>query len=117
MLPVFAGSSWKAPSWWIFLQIRKKTYEAVASSGNRHGYPGYVWNSSGREAGECDRGGSAKGTEKLCRGAAQVPPMYSALKVNGKKLYELAREGKTVERKSPAGVLYEIEPLNFIFHW
>ena len=31
---------------------------------------------------------------------AQVPPMYSALKVNGKKLYELAREGKTVERKA-----------------
>lgn len=29
----------------------------------------------------------------------QIPPMYSALKVNGKKLYELAREGKTVERK------------------
>lgn len=28
----------------------------------------------------------------------QVPPMYSALKVNGKKLYELAREGKTIER-------------------
>ena len=27
----------------------------------------------------------------------QVPPMYSALKVNGKKLYELAREGKTVD--------------------
>ena len=30
----------------------------------------------------------------------QIPPMYSAIKVNGKKLYELAREGKTVERKS-----------------
>lgn len=29
----------------------------------------------------------------------QIPPMYSALKVNGKKLYELAREGKTIERK------------------
>jgi len=29
----------------------------------------------------------------------QVPPMYSALKVQGKKLYELARAGKTVERK------------------
>lgn len=28
----------------------------------------------------------------------QIPPMYSALKVNGKKLYELAREGKEVER-------------------
>ena len=30
----------------------------------------------------------------------QVPPMYSALKVNGKKLYELAREGKEVERQA-----------------
>ena len=30
----------------------------------------------------------------------QIPPMYSALKLNGKKLYELAREGKTVERKA-----------------
>lgn len=29
----------------------------------------------------------------------QIPPMYSALKVDGKKLYELAREGKTVERQ------------------
>ena len=28
----------------------------------------------------------------------QIPPMYSAIKINGKKLYELAREGKTVER-------------------
>lgn len=31
---------------------------------------------------------------------AQVPPMYSALKVNGKKLYELARDGKEVERQA-----------------
>lgn len=30
---------------------------------------------------------------------SQIPPMYSALKVNGKKLYELAREGKVIERK------------------
>ena len=30
--------------------------------------------------------------------STQLPPMYSAIKVNGKKLYELAREGKTVER-------------------
>ena len=29
----------------------------------------------------------------------QIPPMYSALKVNGKKLYELAREGIEIERK------------------
>lgn len=41
----------------------------------------------------------------------QVPPMYSALKVNGKKLYELAREGKTVERKPRPVHFYEIEIL------
>jgi len=29
----------------------------------------------------------------------QIPPMYSAIKINGKKLYELARAGQTVERK------------------
>ena len=39
----------------------------------------------------------------------QVPPMYSALKVDGKKLYELAREGKIVERKPRAVQFYEIE--------
>ena len=38
----------------------------------------------------------------------QVPPMYSAVKVNGKKLYELAREGKTVERKSRKVTIYQI---------
>ncbi len=42
---------------------------------------------------------------------AQVPPMYSALKVNGKKLYELAREGKTVERKARTVQIFSIEIL------
>ena len=41
----------------------------------------------------------------------QVPPMYSALKVNGKKLYELAREGKTVERKARRVNIFSIEIL------
>ena len=38
----------------------------------------------------------------------QVPPMYSALKVNGKKLYELAREGETIERKARKVSIYDI---------
>lgn len=41
----------------------------------------------------------------------QIPPMYSALKVNGKKLYELAREGKEIERKSRPVRILEIEIL------
>ncbi len=41
----------------------------------------------------------------------QIPPMYSALKVNGKKLYELAREGREVERQARKVVIHEIEIL------
>lgn len=40
---------------------------------------------------------------------AQIPPMYSALKVNGKKLYELAREGKEIEREARPVTIYSIE--------
>ena len=43
----------------------------------------------------------------------QVPPIYSALKVNGKKLYEYAREGKEVEIKSRKVCISEIKLLNF----
>lgn len=39
----------------------------------------------------------------------QVPPMYSALKVNGKKLYEYAREGIEIERKSRHVTIYSIQ--------
>jgi tRNA pseudouridine55 synthase len=38
----------------------------------------------------------------------QVPPMYSAVKVGGKRLYELARSGKTVERKSRTVTIYSL---------
>lgn len=41
----------------------------------------------------------------------QIPPMYSALKVNGKKLYELARAGKEVERRPRPVQIKEIEIL------
>lgn len=42
---------------------------------------------------------------------SQIPPMYSALKVNGKKLYELARAGKEVERRPRAVYIRELEIL------
>lgn len=43
---------------------------------------------------------------------AQIPPMYSAIKVNGKKLYELAREGVEIERKPRNVVIYDMEILH-----
>ena len=41
----------------------------------------------------------------------QIPPMYSAIKINGQKLYDLARKGKTVERKPRSITIYELELL------
>ena len=42
----------------------------------------------------------------------QVPPMFSAVKIGGKKLYELARQGKTVERKPRQIEILELELLD-----
>jgi tRNA pseudouridine55 synthase len=42
---------------------------------------------------------------KIC----QIPPMYSAIKIGGKKLYELARAGKEVERKPREITIFSIE--------
>lgn len=44
----------------------------------------------------------------------QVPPMFSAKKVNGKKLYELARQGKTIERKA---VSVEVKTTLLSYHY
>lgn len=38
----------------------------------------------------------------------QVPPMFSALKVGGRKLYELARKGKTIDRKARLITIHDI---------
>ena len=45
---------------------------------------------------------------------AQIPPMYSAIKVNGKKLYELAREGKEIERKARTITIFAINIVRFL---
>ncbi|MFS1513154.1 tRNA pseudouridine(55) synthase TruB [Chengkuizengella sp. SCS-71B] len=43
----------------------------------------------------------------------QIPPMFSAVKINGKKLYELARKGEEVERKPRAVTIHKIDLLDF----
>ena len=46
----------------------------------------------------------------------QTPPMYSAVKINGRPLYDLAREGKIVERAQKEITVYEIKVLDFDEH-
>ena len=55
--------------------------------------------------------------EQVCKSfigkIQQVPPMYSALKVNGQKLYELARKGITIERKPREITIYSIDLIDY----
>lgn len=48
----------------------------------------------------------------FCGEIEQVPPMYSAVKVDGKRLYELAREGQQVERKARRVTIYDLQLLD-----
>lgn len=54
----------------------------------------------------------AKILQEFIGKSKQVPPMYSAIKVNGKKLYEYARKGQTIEIKPREIEIYSIELLN-----
>ena len=51
----------------------------------------------------------AAAVQSFCGEISQTPPMYSALKKDGVKLYELARRGETVERKSRIITIYSIK--------
>ena len=44
---------------------------------------------------------------------SQIPPMYSAIQINGKRLYDLARQGIEVEREARKITVYEISLLSF----
>ena len=108
VLPVCIGRATKVCD---ILTDKDKVYEAVMLLG--------VETDTQDTSGEVLKELPVKVSEEAVRQAvlsfvgeyAQVPPMYSALKVNGKKLYELAREGKTVERKARTVQIFSIDIL------
>lgn len=105
VLPVCLG---KATKLCDMLTDETKTYKAVL----RLGVSTDTQDMSGeilmRRPVECTEEEVSACVKSFCGEQMQIPPMYSALKVNGKKLYELAREGKTVERKPRPVTFYEI---------
>lgn len=109
VLPVCLGRATKVCD---LLTDRDKTYEAVLLLGIRTDTQDVTGTVT-------DRGDIQGITREMVEQAArkyvgeydQIPPMYSALKVNGKKLYELAREGKTIERKARRVRIDELEIL------
>lgn len=95
VLPVFVGRATRAVE---FFEHAEKTYEAVL----RLGITTDTEDITGTVLQEKPVNLTADDLEAVLprfRGViSQIPPMYSALKVNGQKLYDLARAGKEVER-------------------
>ena len=75
---------------------------------------------TGKVLSECESHVSESDFETVMEGfigkQLQLPPMYSAVKVNGRPLYDLAREGKTVERAQKEIEVYYINLLDFDEH-
>ncbi len=105
VLPVFVGRATRGVE---FFEHAEKTYETVL----RLGLTTDTEDITGTVLEEKDAfvtGAMLEAVLSRFRGEImQVPPMYSALKVNGKKLYELARAGKEVERQPRPVTIHEL---------
>ncbi len=110
VLPVFVDRATRAVE---FFEHAEKVYEAMLQLGlttDTEDISGTVL----EEKPVCVTQDELTAVLPQFRGALmQVPPMYSALKVNGKKLYELARAGKEVERQPRPITIHELELLGF----
>ena len=109
VLPVCLG---KATKLCDMLTDKDKTYETVMLLGkttDTQDISGTVLEEGSVD--KIDEDAVVKCIGKFVGDYMQVPPMYSALKVNGKKLYELARQGIEVERKARPVVIHDIKIL------
>lgn len=113
VLPVCLGNATKLCD---MLTDKDKTYEAVlllGQSTDTQDISGKIINSVDvmeiREAGKLEDEKILDTINGFVGLYSQVPPMYSALKVGGKKLYELAREGIEIERQPRMVTIYSIE--------
>ena len=110
VLPVFVGRATRGVE---FFEHADKTYEAVLRMGtvtDTQDSTGTVLEKRPVTVTEAEfRDILPKFTGEI----AQIPPMYSAIKVDGKKLYELARAGKEIERKPREITIFSLDLLEF----
>ena len=108
VLPVFVGQATKAV---FFAEDGKKEYRARLRLGVVTDTQD-IWGTVLREAPVSVSERDLRAVLPRFTGEIeQLPPMYSAVKVQGKKLYELARKGVEVERKPRRITVYELELL------
>jgi len=109
VLPLCFGAATK------FSQIHldaDKTYETVLRLGQKTSTADAEGEVIQTRAVNCTPGQVVEVLDRFMGPMAQVPPMYSALKKDGKPLYEYAREGETVERQARQVVIHELDLLD-----
>lgn len=106
VLPVCLGKGTRLCD---MLTDKTKTYQALLLLGRETD----TQDTSGKTLAECQVEVTREEAEQAINSFVgpyrQVPPMYSALKVDGRKLYELAREGKEIERQARPVEIYSIQ--------
>ena len=108
VLPVFVGQATRGVS---FAEIGEKEYVATL----RLGLVTDTQDTSGRTLAEhpvtVTMDDLAAVLPRFTGAIEQIPPMYSAIKINGQKLYDLARQGREVERKPRPVTIHQLELL------
>ena len=110
VLPLFVGRATRAVE---FMDGADKEYIAGMRLGVTTDTQDITGNIIGQRDADVSPDAIAAELRALTGERDQLPPMYSAIKVNGKKLYEYARRGREVERSPRRICIYEIEPLGF----
>lgn len=110
VLPIFVGGATKAAD---YAAAQDKTYEA----GFTLGFATDTQDTTGTVTERSDKRVTAdevrEALERFRGPQKQIPPMYSAIKIDGQKLYDLARKGREVERPARDITILDIALLDF----
>ncbi len=110
VLPVFVGRATRAVE---FFEHAEKTYEAQLQLGLVTDTEDVTGTALAQHPVAVTREQLEAVLEGFRGEISQIPPMYSAVKINGQKLCDLARKGKEVERKPRTVTIYALECLAF----
>lgn len=110
VLPVFVGRATRGVE---FFEHAEKTYDTVLLLGRTTDTQDVTGTVLAEKAVRLSPADIEEVLPRFRGDILQVPPMYSALKVNGKKLYELARKGQEVERQPRPITVFELTNLGF----
>ena len=105
VLPVFVGQATKAVS---FAENGRKVYETVLLLGRVTDTQDTTGETLEERAVTVTADDVRAALPRFLGEIEQIPPMYSAIKVNGQKLYDLARQGKEVARKPRRITIYDL---------